>query len=235
VLSRLAGVGTKSWNSIREGALHGFQKCSDGRLYHELICNLAAENWELRGSKSRGGKNSGVVRRSSKGVSESSGEVSESSDGILTNQAAEIQQNHHEDTSSKNAQTNELIKERKGKERKREGSVPNGTDADASLPDDDVWATVFREGKKLLVRKTGCTEKIAGQCIHEVKVASKDNLHEVRRFYMHVRDHSIDEPLSFAKAWAKRLTGQRERKDREKPISGETTIDDVLDYQESPG
>jgi uncharacterized protein YdaU (DUF1376 family) len=217
VLARLAGIDNiRTWKRIREGALHGFSKCSDSRLYHHLICERAADNWESRRGKSRGGKKSGETRRQ---------------------QAAEKKQNSTEDTSQLCVQENEQRKGREKKGREERSSVPNGTGADAPPPDeDDVWARVFREGKKLLAKKTGCTEQKAGQCIHEVKVASKDSVDEVRRFYIHVRDHSIGEPLSFAKGWAKNLNGKQEHKARDRPMVKMTTAEmDLLMSGEAKG
>lgn len=89
-------------------------------------------------------------------------------------------------------------------------SVPNGTDAGASATEEeDIWAKVFREGKALLIRKTGCNDKTAGACIQTIKAASKDSVDEVRRYCIYVRDHSVGEPMSFAKAWAKNLKAKR--------------------------
>jgi hypothetical protein len=50
VLCRLCGLGKdlRTWKKIRTGALHGFVKCSDGRLYHRFLAPKAAEAWERR-------------------------------------------------------------------------------------------------------------------------------------------------------------------------------------------
>jgi hypothetical protein len=50
VLAVLAGYGrvVKEWLRFREGALHGFVKCSDGRLYHTVVCEKALEAWEQK-------------------------------------------------------------------------------------------------------------------------------------------------------------------------------------------
>jgi hypothetical protein len=47
VLSQLAGFGrvVKEWMRVREGALRGFVKCSDGRLYHPVVVEKAVEAW----------------------------------------------------------------------------------------------------------------------------------------------------------------------------------------------
>lgn len=44
-LCNMAGLGRdlKTWRRIRELALHGFTKCTDGRLYHRFLCEIAAD------------------------------------------------------------------------------------------------------------------------------------------------------------------------------------------------
>jgi len=47
-LARLAELGrdVKSWKKIREGALYGWVKCLDGRLYHPVVAEKAMEAWQ---------------------------------------------------------------------------------------------------------------------------------------------------------------------------------------------
>lgn len=47
VLANLAGYGrvVKEWQKEREGALRGWVKCADGRLYHPVVAEKAAEAW----------------------------------------------------------------------------------------------------------------------------------------------------------------------------------------------
>jgi len=47
-LAQLAGFGrvVKEWKKLREGALYGWVKCSDGRLYHPHVAEKAAEAWD---------------------------------------------------------------------------------------------------------------------------------------------------------------------------------------------
>lgn len=39
---------TKEWLKVRTGALHGFVKCSDGRLYHPVVAEKAREAWQSK-------------------------------------------------------------------------------------------------------------------------------------------------------------------------------------------
>lgn len=47
VLARLAGFGriVKAWQKVRTDALHGWVRCSDGRLYHPVIAGKARDAW----------------------------------------------------------------------------------------------------------------------------------------------------------------------------------------------
>lgn len=47
VLANLAGYGrvVKEWQKEREGAMRGWVKCADGRLYHQVVAEKALEAW----------------------------------------------------------------------------------------------------------------------------------------------------------------------------------------------
>jgi hypothetical protein len=46
VLAHLAMCTADEWQRISERALAGWQRCSDGRLYHPTVCEKAREGWE---------------------------------------------------------------------------------------------------------------------------------------------------------------------------------------------
>lgn len=50
VLANLAGFGrvVTEWRKVKDGALRGFVKCSDGRLYHRIVAEKAIEAWRSR-------------------------------------------------------------------------------------------------------------------------------------------------------------------------------------------
>lgn len=50
VLAQLAGFGrvVKEWQRVRDGALRGWIKCSDGRLYHPVVAAKACDAWESK-------------------------------------------------------------------------------------------------------------------------------------------------------------------------------------------
>lgn len=49
-LAAYAGFGRdlKGWKKVRDGALRGFVKCSDGRLYHPVVAEKAVDAWAQR-------------------------------------------------------------------------------------------------------------------------------------------------------------------------------------------
>lgn len=64
-LAYLAGFGRDltSWRQVREGALRGFQKCDDGRLYHPVVAEKAMEAWESRSSHRENQENEAERKR----------------------------------------------------------------------------------------------------------------------------------------------------------------------------
>lgn len=50
ILAKLAGFGrvVREWQKLREGALRGWIKCSDGRLYHPVVAEKAHDAWNER-------------------------------------------------------------------------------------------------------------------------------------------------------------------------------------------
>ncbi len=50
VLMRLAGLGRdkKTWAKFKKGAMRGFKLCSDGRFYHDVVCEQVSEAWDAK-------------------------------------------------------------------------------------------------------------------------------------------------------------------------------------------
>jgi hypothetical protein len=46
-LAHLSGAGAR-WNKVKAMALHGWVRCSDGRLYHHVVADKAREAWERK-------------------------------------------------------------------------------------------------------------------------------------------------------------------------------------------
>ena len=67
ILAQLAGYGrvVTEWMAVRSGALRGWVKCSDGRLYHPTVSEKAREAWDAK-EKHAHGKMSERMRKSNK-------------------------------------------------------------------------------------------------------------------------------------------------------------------------
>ena len=50
VLADLAMCDVKKWASVRDRVLHGWIKCSDGRLYHPVVAEQAISSWSAKQS-----------------------------------------------------------------------------------------------------------------------------------------------------------------------------------------
>jgi hypothetical protein len=57
-LCRLAELGRdlRAWRKIKEGAMRGWLKCDDGRLYHPVVAEGVVEAWQRRSTASSKGK-----------------------------------------------------------------------------------------------------------------------------------------------------------------------------------
>lgn len=64
ILARLAGYGRdlRAWKRVKGAALHGFVLCTDGRLYHPVICDKAIEAWTQREQRREAGRASARAR-----------------------------------------------------------------------------------------------------------------------------------------------------------------------------
>lgn len=63
--------GSKRWKAVREMALRGWVKCSDGRLYHRTVAEKVAEAWESRLAKRARTEAARAARHKAQSVSDS--------------------------------------------------------------------------------------------------------------------------------------------------------------------
>lgn len=62
VLAHLSGTGLR-WSKLRTAAMHGWVKCSDGRLYHPVVAQKAVEAWGKRSAFRERTRNATEARR----------------------------------------------------------------------------------------------------------------------------------------------------------------------------
>lgn len=94
ILAQLAGYGrvVREWQSVREGALRGWIKCDDGRLYHPVVAEKANEAWAMR-LKYRDRKETERIRLAEKRANEKTAKVAATTgNGCSNNQALLLQQ-----------------------------------------------------------------------------------------------------------------------------------------------
>lgn len=65
ILARMAELGrdVDGWKALRTMALHGWVKCSDGRLYHPTVCEKANEAWTMKIRKRAGAEHTNSVKK----------------------------------------------------------------------------------------------------------------------------------------------------------------------------
>lgn len=86
-LCRLAELGRdlKTWRKVKEGALRGWYRCSDGRLYHGVVAEVVLEAYGKRRSASDKGKLGALKRWGAGNASATPGDSSANGSGIHGN------------------------------------------------------------------------------------------------------------------------------------------------------
>ena len=145
LLARLAELGrdVKAWKKIREMALHGWVKCSDGRLYHPVVAEKAAEAWKGKvNQRAKTGKArlQAMLTRLSK-ISDTLelSHIESNLQTILSELSQSLSQT--EFAGVKKSVTDSVAEAKRKGEGKGEGkgqlySVPEGTDGKPSRPSD---------------------------------------------------------------------------------------------------
>lgn len=136
-LCRLAELGRdlKRWTKIREGAMRGWVKCSDGRLYHEVVAEVVLDALGKRTKASRRGK-AGATKRWAPNDGASNAPA-------IAQAMLPLSREHR----ASNAQA--MLGDSKGKERKgSEGTKPNGL-AESLSDQDRLW----RDGVPYLTKR----------------------------------------------------------------------------------
>jgi hypothetical protein len=119
VLADAAGIAPADWPALREEVMRGWVKCSDGRLYHSFIADLANTAWQSKEA----------LRQRMQKAREAKAQRNASSDtGTKTGSTAEA------DTGSMTDPELEPATALKGEERIRRGDERRGEDKDIEPP-----------------------------------------------------------------------------------------------------
>ncbi len=166
-LCRLADLGrdTKTWKKLRERALHGFVKCSDGRLYHPTLAEQALVAWDKR-QQDREARSGNAERKAKEraertamfehlkavGVTPAWNIKTADLRDLVTEHCHDPTRTNHDDVTRPVTVT---VTAKTGRD---VSSVPNGTGSE--LPKTDPAKVLFDAGVALLT-ETGLTDRKA--------------------------------------------------------------------------
>jgi hypothetical protein len=219
-LARLAELGrdVKTWRKVKEVALHGWVKCSDGRLYHPVVAEKAAEAWAgKKNQRARTGKarlQAMLARLSKASDTFDFAHIESNVQTVLGELSQQLSQTEFE--SIKKSVTDSVTEAKRKREGKGEGkgqgkeldSVPEGTGGEPpeKSPDQMTKDELWTAGKSLLVQ----AKMPAAQCGSFVGKLVKDYTDAV--VIEAVRAAVVQrpaDPASFLKACCQRLSGER--------------------------
>lgn len=159
-LCRLAELGrdVKAWRKLRPGALHGWSKCSDGRLYNQVVAEVVNAQWREKTEQRSRTLKARIANLESRLEKAKDPRVKEDIVTQLQKLRQELPQQPV--TGRATAPTPAVappVTETKGREvKEREGnvisSVPNGTADETSTPlsdQDRLW----RDGVRYLTKR----------------------------------------------------------------------------------
>lgn len=152
ILAHLSGAGS-AWRKVKEMALRGWIKCSDGRLYHETVAAKALEAWQTRLAHRARTEAARAARAASRNVSG-------------TQAPPSVTTSVTENVTTPVTQTVTGSKGREGKGREEE-RVPTTSGADAPRADvrDEVWGDGLALLRGLTGKPEGSTRALLGRLL----------------------------------------------------------------------
>ncbi|MFT8723321.1 MAG: hypothetical protein ABF759_12225 [Acetobacter malorum] len=166
-LGMLADFGTdqKGWAKAKEIALRGFVRCSDGRLYHKELCEIALDKFDLR-LKSDEKREADRERLKAWRAKQKDGAKQAN---IETHPKTQDETNDETVSETSNETQNEtrFVGGKRVESRDILPSLRSGPPEPVAEPDQPVDARtmLFREGKTLLHHMTGKSEAQCGALI----------------------------------------------------------------------
>lgn len=182
VLAQLAGYGMaiKAWRQIRDEAMRGFIKCSDGRLYHPVVAEQAIEAWErrikdrerkARWRKGRDGGGDGEAAQEERG--RDAGETGTGASPSASRDGS--------------VRVDRTGQDRTGQEEEKE---PSSLRSDGAVPArPDVRTELFRSGLAEVRRLTGMPDGRARALLGKCLKAAEDNASTVSDAIRRCADH----------------------------------------------
>jgi hypothetical protein len=215
-LARLAELGrdVKSWKKIREVALHGWVKCSDGRLYHPVVAEKAAEAWagklsqRARTAKAR---LQALITRLSKAADDIDvAHIENSIQNLLHDLSQYLMPNEYEAVAaSVTDSVTEAKRKRKGQGKGKDNNsdpIGSGGTPPEKSPDEMTKDELWNSGKSLLIQ-AGMPKAQCGSFVGKlVKDYSADIVIEAVRAAIVERPA---DPASYLKKICQKRSGER--------------------------
>ncbi len=205
-LALLADYGRdlKGWGKVRNMALRGFVLCSDGRLYHPMLCEAAVKAYELR---LRSDRKRETDRKRLQAWRDKQDKTTSSDRGNVCGNADETGDETRFDTVNETrVETSNVGGRREGKIESKEDTGPTGPDAEAASPP-NAATLLWREGIPILQALTG---KSDGQCrglLGKLRQGVDDDCPKLLMILQQARDMRPTDPV----AWITAATQNRER------------------------
>ncbi len=207
-LAQIAGYGmaVDAWLAVRDEALHGWVRCSDGRLYHPTVCSLAAEAWDRR-KKERARKAGQRARKSGTSCGQDA-DVLGLSRGTGAGQDADAPR---DSDGTGRGQDADVRVDRTGQD-KTGKEEPKATPSDApavavssSLVETDIRSALWRDGLPILRRLLG---KSDAQCRSLLGRLLRDTHDDCARLYGLLREAESLRPFDTS-AWLTKAVAVR--------------------------
>lgn len=168
VLADAAMCDLKTWPKVRDKVLHGWVKCSDGRLYHPIVAEKAIEAW---GKKTKQRQRTAAATKARQSTMTTHNLIHNADQAGRNEDRNERRDDHRNDVASdvRDDHRDGNVTFTKGRDREGKGEVPspngegrlnvaapqpNGVHAKPAKPD-DPWKAVYDRGKEILGHESG--------------------------------------------------------------------------------
>lgn len=224
-LARLAELGRdmKTWKRLRDRALHGWVKCSDGRLYHPVVAEKVQEAWKgkqaQRARTCKARINAFITRLSKATDPVDFAHIETLISSALQELSQHLPQTEFQSvTKSVTDSVTEAKRKREGKgEGKENTSVPDGTGGQppAMTAEERTKRELWRAGKSLL-RDAGLPEAQCGSFVGKLVQDYGDAI-VIDAVRAAVVAQPAD-PSEYLKATCQRMRGERKSPNRQEAL-----------------
>ena len=225
-LAHLSGAGAR-WNKVKAMALHGWVRCSDGRLYHHVVADKAREAWERKLAQRSRTEAARAARAARRSDTHDDARSSEATTDPVTDRATQSVAISVTDTvtasvtetvtgSTRPDQTLPEQKEEKISSLRSE----RGEAAPAAQPEEvcqepapplDARTALFREGKARLMRISGKTDRAAGGLIQRWLRETGDDCAMISGLLAMAEADRRYDPIAWVEAAIQKRTGKRDQ------------------------